>query len=157
MQLSRDKLKELFKNGCKPTEDDFANLIDSVTNISDDINVSKETPSKEIFKGTLPADGKWHSLQLNGVNENDVCSIYNMRVICKNNDTVYALLQVKTMHVMGRKRRLEKMSSWQGGKKNRLKIRWESKGDWITLQLRTKGTHSAEINIFYELEKESIM
>lgn len=90
---NREELKSFFRKGAVPTEEHFAALIDSVPNFIDDeldkeqeeVVEETEIPAApeertepEIL--TIPADGEWHSLPVEGAVRQGIagCRIYQI-------------------------------------------------------------------------------
>ena len=70
MKKSREELKSYFRRGCRPSEEQFVDLIDSTYNVVDDeitkpIVVEPEEPAPVVEKPTLQefsANGEWHDI-----------------------------------------------------------------------------------------------
>ncbi len=80
----RDKLKDLFKTGSRPTEDSFAKLIDSMLNLNDENTVVSLDGLKLARAGVGPLlkfsnskDGAWWNISLGAKNSLNIASLGN--------------------------------------------------------------------------------
>ena len=152
---NREELKSYFRKGAVPTEEHFALLIDSVPNIIDDELDKKleeeavepetsaepeESNGPEIL--TIPADGEWHSLPVEGAARQGIagCRIYQIYAsYYDKRNYEYAMCEAKASHLSGKDREITSPQSHWWGWSGEIKIRWYHKDGQLYLQMRSKG------------------
>ena len=164
---NREELKSYFRKGAVPTEEHFALLIDSVPNIIDDEldkkleeeTVEPETSAEpEESNGpeilTIPADGEWHSLPVEGAARQGIagCRIYQIYASYYNKRNYeYAMCEAKASHRSGKDREIASPKSHWWGWSGEIKIRWYHKDGQLYLQMRSKGNKRGVDGIKYRI------
>ena len=164
---NREELKSYFRKGAVPTEEHFALLIDSVPNIIDDEldkkleeeTVEPETSAEpEESNGpeilTIPADGEWHSLPVEGAARQGIagCRIYQIYASYYNKRNYeYAMCEAKASHRSGKDREITSPQSHWWGWSGEIKIRWYHKDGQLYLQMRSKGNKKGVDGIKYRI------
>ena len=164
---NREELKSYFRKGAVPTEEHFALLIDSVPNIIDDEldkkleeeTVEPETSAEpEESNGpeilTIPADGEWHSLPVEGAVRQGIagCRIYQIYAsYYDKRNYEYAMCEAKASHRSGKDREIASPQSHWWGWSGEIKIRWYHKDGQLFLQMRSKGNKRGVDGIKYRI------
>lgn len=163
---NRETLKSYFRRGCMPKEDHFSDLIDSMLNLVDDPHPippvppvpplpplppgpepPKPKPSKVVWI-EVPADGKWHSL----TDWSDSCRCYSLVAGCGSTKADrFALIHAVAMHCLGYTRKIKYIRSWYLFFPSKLKLRWYSKGNAWSLQIRTRHNYGEGIPVCVKL------
>ena len=164
---NREELKSYFRKGAVPTEEHFALLIDSVPNIIDDELDKKleeeavepetsaepeESNGPEIL--TIPADGEWHSLPVEGAAGQGIagCRIYQIYAsYYDKRNYEYAMCEAKASHRSGKDREITSPQSHWWGWSGEIKIRWYHKDGQLYLQMRSKGNKKGVDGIKYRI------
>lgn len=164
---NREELKSYFRKGAVPTEEHFALLIDSVPNIIDDELDKKleeeavepetsaepeESNGPEIL--TIPADGEWHSLPVEGAARQGIagCRIYQIYAsYYDKRNYEYAMCEAKASHRSGKDREITSPQSHWWGWSGEIKIRWYHKDGQLYLQMRSKGNKRGVDSIKYRI------
>ena len=164
---NREELKSYFRKGAVPTEEHFALLIDSVPNIIDDELDKKleeeavepetsaepeESNGPEIL--TIPADGEWHSLPVEGAARQGIagCRIYQIYAsYYDKRNYEYAMCEAKASHRSGKDREITSPQSHWWGWSGEIKIRWYHKDGQLYLQMRSKGNKKGVDGIKYRI------
>ena len=164
---NREELKSYFRKGAVPTEEHFALLIDSVPNIIDDELDKKleeeavepetsaepeESNGPEIL--TIPADGEWHSLPVEGAARQGIagCRIYQIYAsYYDKRNYEYAMCEAKASHRSGKDREITSPQSHWWGWSGEIKIRWYHKDGQLYLQMRSKGNKKGVDGINYRI------
>lgn len=164
---NREELKSYFRKGAVPTEEHFALLIDSVPNIIDDELDKKleeeavepetsvepeESNEPEIL--TIPADGEWHSLPVEGAARQGIagCRIYQIYAsYYDKRNYEYAMCEAKASHRSGKDREITSPQSHWWGWSGEIKIRWYHKDGQLYLQMRSKGNKKGVDGIKYRI------
>lgn len=164
---NREELKSYFRKGAVPTEEHFALLIDSVPNIIDDELDKKleeeavepetsaepeESNEPEIL--TIPADGEWHSLPVEGAARQGIagCRIYKIYAsYFDKRNYEYAMCEAKASHRSGKDREITSPQSHWWGWSGEIKIRWYHKDGQLYLQMRSKGNKKGVDGIKYRI------
>lgn len=164
---NREELKSYFRKGAVPTEEHFALLIDSVPNIIDDELDKKleeeavepetsaepeESNEPEIL--TIPADGEWHSLPVEGAARQGIagCRIYKIYAsYYDKRNYEYAMCEAKASHRSGKDREITSPQSHWWGWSGEIKIRWYHKDGQLYLQMRSKGNKKGVDGIKYRI------
>ena len=164
---NREELKSYFRKGAVPTEEHFALLIDSVPNIIDDELDKKleeeavepetsaepeESNGAEIL--TIPADGEWHSLPVEGAARQGIagCRIYQIYAsYYDKRNYEYAMCEAKASHRSGKDREITSPQSHWWGWSGEIKIRWYHKDGQLYLQMRSKGNKKGVDGIKYRI------
>lgn len=164
---NREELKSYFRKGAVPTEEHFALLIDSVPNIIDDELDKKleeeavepetsaepeESNGPEIL--TIPADGEWHSLPVEGAARQGIagCRIYKIYAsYYDKRNYEYAMCEAKASHRSGKDREITSPQSHWWGWSGEIKIRWYHKDGQLYLQMRSKGNKKGVDGIKYRI------
>ena len=164
---NREELKSYFRKGAVPTEEHFALLIDSVPNIIDDELDKKleeeavepetsaepeESNGPEIL--TIPADGEWHSLPVEGAARQGIagCRIYQIYAsYYDKRNYEYAMCEAKASHRSGKYREITSPQSHWWGWSGEIKIRWYHKDGQLYLQMRSKGNKKGVDGIKYRI------
>ena len=164
---NREELKSYFRKGAVPTEEHFALLIDSVPNIIDDELDKKleeeavepetsaepeESNGPEIL--TIPADGEWHSLPVEGAARQGIagCRIYQIYAsYYDKRNYEYAMCEAKASHRSGKDREITSPQSHWWGWSGEIKIRWYHKDGQLYLQMRSKGNKKGVDSIKYRI------
>ena len=164
---NREELKSYFRKGAVPTEEHFALLIDSVPNIIDDELDKKleeeavepetsaepeESNGPEIL--TIPADGKWHSLPVEGAAKQGIagCRIYQIYAsYYDKRNYEYAMCEAKASHRSGKDREITSPQSHWWGWSGEIKLRWYHKDGQLYLQMRSKGNKKGVDGIKYRI------
>lgn len=163
----RNELKSFFRKGAVPTEEHFAALIDSVPNFIDDeldkkpeevveetapIAATEERIEPEIL--TIPADGEWHSLPVEGAVRQGIagCRIYQIYAsYYDKRNYEYAMCEAKVSHRSGKNREIDSPQFHWWGWSGDIKIRWYYKGGQLYLQMRSKGIKEGVDDIKYRI------
>ena len=164
---NREELKSYFRKGAVPTEEHFALLIDSVPNIIDDELDKKleeeavepetsvepeESNEPEIL--TIPADGEWHSLPVEGAARQGIagCRIYQIYAsYYDKRNYEYAMCEAKASHRSGKDKEITSPQSHWWGWSGEIKIRWYHKDGQLYLQMRSKGNKKGVDGIKYRI------
>ena len=164
---NREELKSYFRKGAVPTEEHFALLIDSVPNIIDDELDKKleeeavepetsaepeESNGPEIL--TIPADGEWHSLPVEGAARQGIagCRIYQIYAsYYDKRNYEYAMCEAKASHRSGKDKEITSPQSHWWGWSGEIKIRWYHKDGQLYLQMRSKGNKKGVDGIKYRI------
>lgn len=164
---NREELKSYFRKGAVPTEEHFALLIDSVPNIIDDELDKKleeeavepetsaepeESNEPEIL--TIPADGEWHSLPVEGAARQGIagCRIYKIYAsYYDKRNYEYAMCEAKASHRSGKDREITSPQSHWWGWSGEIKIRWYHKDGQLYLQMRSKRNKRGVDGIKYRI------
>lgn len=164
---NREELKSYFRKGAVPTEEHFALLIDSVPNFIDDEldkepeevveetethAVPEERTEPEIL--TIPADGEWHSLPVEGAARQGIagCRIYQIYAsYYDKRNYEYAMCEAKASHRSGKDREIDSPQSHWWGWSGEIKIRWYHKDGQLYLQMRSKGNKRGVDSIKYRI------
>lgn len=163
----RNELKSFFRKGAVPTEEHFAALIDSVPNFIDD---ELDKKSEEVVEKTappaateeriepeimtIPADGEWHSLPVEGAVRQGIagCRIYQIYAsYYDKRNYEYAMCEAKVSHRSGKNREIDSPQFHWWGWLGDIKIRWYYKGGQLYLQMRSKGIKEGVDDIKYRI------
>ncbi len=161
MKRSKEVLKSYFRSGCRPTEGEFEDLIDSMYNIVDD-EISKPDvakpvevtppPMKRILHKSLPADGSWHNLLL-VVDGADV-QLYRVVVTQKNehNGRCYICEALASRHndVYGE---ISSPKRHWWGWSSPISFRWNICLGVLQLQVRCRPTGRLDDKIYCYIEQ----
>lgn len=101
--------------------------------------------------GTIPADGKWHTI----VEGLDNCQAFEVIARTgKKRSGKFAILHAIAVSTFGRRRKgIRKTRSWFGFFWNRLNIRWRGTTHNYTLELKSNRNFGKGVDVYYNISK----
>ncbi len=157
MKRSRDRLKSYFRKGCRPTEEQFVDLIDSTYNVIDDdiekpIIVEPQDPIPSINQSyrEVAADGEWHNIPHDKIERG--LQVYRVIASYKNSRTskCYICEVIASQHDATYSELSSPKRHWWGWR-DPIEFRWRSYLGYLHLQIRCRQVGRRGDKVHYQM------